>query len=145
MTRRRRLLANGILVAILLGQAAAIVSGRELWPFSPYPMFSRSLAPTVERFWLCGVREDGAEIALRSTAAFHPFRLAQLEGALARMDAPALAEAARDMLARYEARRLAGRHDGAPLRSLRIYRVVWRTAAPSGAEPLSRELLAESP
>jgi hypothetical protein len=145
MTGRRRLLANGILLAILLGQAAAIVAGRELWPFSPYPMFSKSLAPTVERFWLCGVREDGTEIALRKSAAFHPFRLAQLEGALGRLDFKGLAEAAKDLLARYEARRMAGRHDGPPLRSLRIYRVAYGTAAPAGAEPVSRELLAEAP
>jgi hypothetical protein len=144
VTPRRRLLANGILLAILLGQAVAIVADRELWPFSPYPMFSTVLGPTVARFWLSGVRADGTEIALRARSAFHPFRLAQLEGALERMDPPELAAATRDLLARYEARREAGRHDGPPLAALRIYRVVWQTDAAAGADPIARELLSEA-
>lgn len=143
MTRRSRLVANAILLAILAGQAAAIVSGRELWPFSPYPMFSKPLGDTVSRFWLHGMLADGSEVPLRQRSAFHPFRLAQLEGALARMDAGELAEAARDMLARYESRRAAGDHRGPRLSALRIYRVTWDTGVPAG-EPLARELLAEA-
>jgi hypothetical protein len=145
VTRPRRLLANAILLAILGGQAVAVVAERELWPFSPYPMFSKPLGPTVARFRLHGVLEDGAELPLRHRSAFHPFRAAQLEGALDRMDRGQLAVAVRDLYARYEARRAGGLHDGPPLAALRLYRLVWRTAAPPDGEPLARELLAEAP
>lgn len=147
MTPRRRLLANAIVLAILGGQALAIVLDRELWPFSPYPMYSElRRGPTVSRLWLYGLSVDGAEAPLKERAAFHPFRLAQLEGALARLDEPRLREALQDLLARYEAGRRDGRHAGRELSALRLYRMTWNVdpEARNRDRPLARDLLAEA-
>jgi hypothetical protein len=140
---RRRLVANAALLLILGGQALALALDRELWPFSPYAMFSGLReGPTVSRLWLFGVREDGTEIALRERAAFAPLRPAQLEGALrsllARPDA--LRAALRDLLALHGARRR-----DPPLKGLRLYELRWRADpdALDPARPLARERVAE--
>jgi hypothetical protein len=142
VTRRRRLLATAILLAILGGQAAAILLDRELWPFSPYPMFSESMTGEMSQLWLFGVLADGTEAPLGNREAFHPFRLAQLLGALERMSAGERAEALRDMLARREARRLEGHDVGPQLAAMRLYRMTWASDDPD-AKP-ERELLAEA-
>ena len=142
MSRSRRLFANLIIAAILAGSAAAIVTGLELWPFSPYPMFSAvRRGPTVTSLWLYGVLPGGEEVPLSDRAAFHPFRLAQLEAALARLDLPGREEGLRDILARHETRR----HAGPGLAGLRLYRMTFGidARAANRDRPLARELLAE--
>ena len=63
-----------------------------------------------------------------------------------RMRDPARLEAAvRDTLSRYEARRRAGLHDGAPLQAIRLYELRWRLDARRTPRevPDSRRLLLE--
>ncbi len=146
MSRSRRLLANLLVLGIVAGTAAAIATGRELWPFSPYPMFSTvRRGPTVARPWLYGVLSDGTEAPLADRAAFHPFRLSQLESAFDRLGPADLREGLEDMLSRYEARRRSGRHSGPPVAGLRVYRMTFELEADGGNRdrPLARELLAE--
>ncbi|MFI5403246.1 MAG: hypothetical protein ACHQ1G_09935 [Planctomycetota bacterium] len=146
MTRRRRLLANAVILAILCGQLLAIVLDRELWPFSPYSMYSDlRRGPAVTRLWLYGVAADGTEAPLELSMV-HPYRFPQLETALSRLQGADVQEGLRDILARYEARRRAGRHAGPTLSALRLYRMTW-TADPRVANrdrPLERDLLAEA-
>jgi hypothetical protein len=147
MTGRRRLVANGVLLAILLGSAAAIVTGKELWPFSPYPMFSSLRGgPSLGSLWFRGVLADGTEVQLPGSRAFHPLRLAQLTAALERLSGDRLEEALLDLLTRYGVRRRAGRHDGPPLKGLRLYRMTFAfDPDPAGRDrPISRELVAEA-
>jgi len=147
MSRSRRALANLVIAAILAGSGAAIVTGRELWPFSPYPMFSAlRRGPTVEDVWLYGVLPGGDETPLSDRSAFHPFRLAQLKVALERLAPPARQEALADMLARYEQRRRSGWHAGPELAGLRVYRLTFELddRAANRERPLARELLAEA-
>lgn len=147
MSRSRRVVANLAIAAILAGSAAAIVTGRELWPFSPYPMFSAlRRGPTVRDLWLYGVLPGGDETPLSDRSAFHPFRLAQLKAALERLAPPARREALEDMLARYEHRRIAGLHAGPGLVGLRVYRMTFECddRAANRDRPLARELLAET-
>ncbi len=148
MSRPRRLLVNLVIAAILAGQGAAIVLDRELWPFSPYPMFSTAQrGPVVSRLWLYGVLPGGREVALTDRAAFLPLRLAQIEGGLGRLAPEGLREGLGDLLARYEARRREGGHAGPPIEGLRLYRMTFEidALAASRDRPLSRELLAEAP
>lgn len=147
MTRRRRVVADLVLVAILVGSGAAIVTGRELWPFSPYPMFSSvRRGPFLEQLWLEGVLADGTAVPLPGPRALHPLRLAQLVTVLERLPREDMPEALRDVLRRYDAGRRAGRHDGAPLKGLRLYRMTFAPEPdPAGRDrPRSRELLAEA-
>jgi hypothetical protein len=143
VTPRRRLLANAVILAILGGQAAAIVTGRELWPFSPYAMYSNlRRGPTISRLWVVGVSEGGAETPLHG-AMLHPFRFSQLEAGLGRLDGEVRREGLSDLLRRYEVRRLAGRHAGPALEALRLYRMTFDAAADGDRRPLARDLLAE--
>ena len=145
MSPGRRLVANAVLLAILLGSAAAIVSGRELWPFSPYPMFSSVQEAVVEKLWIRGVLADGTEIRIASHRAFHPLRLAQLTAGLQRLSGDRLDAALRDVLARYGIHRRAGHHGGPALAGIRIYRMTFALDADLAGRdrPLSRELVAE--
>jgi len=146
MTRSRRLLANLLVLGVVAGSAAAIGTGHELWPFSPYPMFSRThRGPTVERLWVYGVLPDGREVPLSDRRAFHPLRLAQLEAALTNLGPAGRREGLEDMLSRYEVRRGAGRHGGPRFTGLRLYRMAFELEDDAGNRdrPLVRELLAE--
>lgn len=140
MTARRRTVANGIVLALLAGQAAAVLADRELWPFSPYPMYSTLQTGTITRLWLYRVGADGTEEPLDDRTALAPPRLAALETGLARMDRDARHEALRDLLARCEQR-----HDGRAFKALRLYRMSWDAARGDRDHPIARELLAEAP
>jgi hypothetical protein len=147
MTRGRRVVANLVLGGILVGSAAAIVTGKELWPFSPYPMFSSVRAgPVLEKLWFQGVLADGREVPIHGHRAFHPLRLAQLTRGLERLPKGQMEEALRDVLLRYGVERRAGRHDGPPLKGLRIYRMTFAfDPDPAGRDrPRSCELVAEA-
>lgn len=146
MSRSRRLVANLVLLGILVGSAVAIVTGQELWPFSPYPMFSSVRQPVVGKLWIRGVLGDGTEVRLTSHRAFHPLRLAQLTAGLERLSGERLDAALRDVLARYGAERRAGYHDGPRLSGIRIYRMTFLLDADllGRDRPLSQVLVAEA-
>ena len=147
-------LVNAVLLIVLGGSLFAIVAADESWPFCSYQMFSyvrgeRSLV----RYRLYGVNAaSGVEIPLRESRFIDPFDPSRLHRAFSRMDAkPGRAVLFRDALsgcfARYEELRRAGRHEGPPLRGIRLYRLEWRLK-PDAANrdwPDRKELLSEWP
>ena len=152
--RRAAVLA---LVSVLVGGSiVAFVRddpyGKELWPFSAYPMYSTTIRTwSVSTHRLFGLlSEDGrGEIPLMGRDDLYPIghtsyyiRLARIE----RMRDRARLEAAlRDTLARYEERRRAGLHVGQALQAIRLYDLRWRLDPRRGPrqEPDSRRLLLE--
>ncbi len=142
------------LFVILAGSLFDIVTGREHWPFSPYPMFSSiEMEPVEEKVRLYGVplaesnRGDAAastEFPLLDAAALQPFDQARLNIGLRKLQRRAggdggdadLRVAMSEVLSRYEALRQAGQHDGPPLRAVRLYELSWTL------DPLARNVAA---
>jgi hypothetical protein len=151
MTSRRRTVARAVLLAVVAGAVLSTASLTELWPFSPYPMFARLVPPDhVARTRVLGLPADGGPPFVLRGEQIEPFGAAQLRDALNRVAMRpdrdrALQEALRDLLARYEAGRREGRHDGAALRGLRLERAGWRIdpEARNLERPDWRETLAE--
>ena len=144
--------AHAAIVLIVGGTLFCIATGREYWPLSQYPMFSGvQRAGPVRRLRLVGVAaRDGSEFAMMSLRYLDPLEpgrvLRALETLHRRGDEPSLAKALNDMLRRYEARRVERRHDGPPLRGVRLYRLAWDRRAPEtfhAERPDRQELLAE--
>jgi glycosyltransferase involved in cell wall biosynthesis len=86
--RPGRIVLVQLLIAVLVGGSAYdIITGREHWPFSPYPMFSTvERAPTLDVLRLFGVSDEPSprEIPLLDQDAIAPFDQARLATALAR-------------------------------------------------------------
>lgn len=153
MDRWRVGLVYGVIAAVIGGHLFDILSGREHWPFSNYPMYSnvrRSDSLSVVLPYGVTEEEPPREIAFSAPEYISPFRRGPLRAALGRLNASAdreyrLSSALDDLLGRYEARRLAGLHDGPPLRGLRLYRTVWRIEpwARNADRPDRRALLFE--
>ncbi|HEY7460329.1 MAG TPA: hypothetical protein VIC59_00455 [Gemmatimonadota bacterium] len=127
---RRILVVHLLLVAIVGGQLWSTLADRERWPFSPYAMYStleRERTLTWLRLYGVPEREPASEIPLLSDDQLAPFDQARLPAALGHMAGRRgdLREALRDCLERYETLRRSGRHDGPPLRGVRLYRVRW--------------------
>jgi hypothetical protein len=151
VTRRRRLFLNLVFAALIGGSLYDIAADEEHWPFSQYPMFSTLWrTPTFSWLRLFGVDAAGREFPLSSNRYIQPFDQSRLPKALRKiMDGPNgagdLHVALEDCLARYEALRLEGRHDGPPLTALRLYDLVW-TIEPYAANldaPDRKTLVAE--
>ncbi len=147
------------LFVILAGSLFDIATGREHWPFSPYPMFSSiEMEPVEEKVRLYGVplaENNGGDAAasqefpLLDAAALQPFDQARLNIGLRKLqrregDAN-LRVAMTEALSRYEALRRAGQHDGPPLRAVRLYELSWTLdpLARNVAAPNERTLLLE--
>ena len=140
------------LLVLVLGAAYDMWTGREHWPFSPYPMYSRiEMDPTETRARLYGVpADDGAdEFALLDDALLAPFDQARLHIGLRNLasagESAALQAALRDVGQRYEERRHTGAHDGPELAALRLYELTWTVDLddPAVQRPDRRELVAE--
>ena len=147
---RRKLVAYLAIGVVVGGQVYDLVFDREHWPFSPYPMYSYVMGERVSVYRLMGVEDDGGEFPLLNSRYLRPLNWLGMAGALSRLDRKPdrerlLGEALGDCLARYERRRVAGEHDGPPLRAIRLYRLSW-TMNPSASNrdrPDRRELLFE--
>ena len=151
--RRRLALALVALVAAM--QGVAMVSYRELLPFSPFPMFSYIQsdyrASVLNAYAVSADR--GNEIPLmpsRSITYTFPLdgRLLQwsFERIATQADAPeAFGRALRDLYERYERGRARGRHAGPPIRAVRLYRENWtlRFDLANADQADSRSLVAE--
>ena len=153
MTRPRLWVAHGAILLLLAGSAYDIIRGREHWPFSCYPMYSKiELDSTMTQLRIFGVPVEGsdAELILQDRCYLEPFDNSRLGRALKRIQANDDSEtnlpiALADCLERYEALRLRGRHDGPKLRALRLYALSW-TLDPRAANrdrPEKRRLIAE--
>ena len=151
----RRAAVSALLAVLIVGSVVAFVRddpyGKELWPFSAYPMYSTTLRTwSVSTHRLFGVPRDGrSEIPLMGPEAFYPIGHTSYYFALARVermrDRGRLEAALRNTLTQYEARRRAGLHDGEPLQAIRLYELRWRLGPrrPPREVPDSRRLLIE--
>ena len=136
MSRARVWLVYAVLFAIVGGHLVEIVTQREHWPFSPYPMWSMaSTSWGLQDHRLYGVTDEPTprEILLQKPEYFAPLpsrfmRLQMLKGLEEeRKGRPQhLAAITRDYLQRYEQRRKAGLHNGPPLKGLRMYLYQWQ-------------------
>lgn len=157
----RRLVAYAAIVAVVGGHLYDLAMDWEHWPFSPYPMYSHRMGNELTVYRLMGVVAGGsgggaageaeAEIPLITRRYLWPLDSMSTAGALRRMhrepDREALlGEAMGDCLARYEARRAAGKHDGPPLSAIRLYRMTWEMDpwARNRDRPDRRELIYEA-
>ena len=136
------------LFVILAGSLFDIATGREHWPFSPYPMFSSiEMEQVEEKVRLYGVpladNNEGdavasSEFPLLDAAALQPFDQARLSIGLRKLQRREgnadLRIAMNEALARYEALRQAGQHEGPPLRAVRLYELSWTL------DPLARNV-----
>jgi hypothetical protein len=155
MTKSRVFLLSGISFLLILGSLFCIISDREYWPFSQYPMFSAiERTNSVSALQLYGVtQEEQPDEILMDERHIEPFNKARFTMALRRMESKRnpekrsrlLKEALLDSLKRYEKLRLAGLHDGPPLQGARLYRVEWQIDARLGRPDLPdhRKLIAE--
>jgi len=151
-TGRQHLLVSFLVVALCGLHAFEFAIDGEHWPFCAYPMYSGlEHERAVTAYRLVGIRADsGAEEPLQAGALLYPFDQSRLSGAFVRMvgapDAEARRnDAVRDLLRRYEARRLARSHVGPALKGMRLYKTrheldPW---ARNVAHPERRDLLTE--
>lgn len=138
-------IVQATIIGLLLGSIGAIVTGREIWPFSPYPMYAGIQSPTTTEHVLVGI-VDGGEVPVPADW-ITPFDGPRLAAVLARAagDDPHRRDAIlRAAIDRYEARRAAGEHDGPALRGLRLHALTWTLdVATMHAPPDERVLIAE--
>ena len=131
MPRSRTLLLNAVTILLIFGSLFCIVFDEEYWPFSQYPMFNgvaREYSVAELRLYGITQGESHREIPLLTLTSdyIEPFDEVRLQIALQRIaSAPNsdshLDKALLDLLERYEQLRRAGRHDGPPLQSIRLY------------------------
>jgi hypothetical protein len=156
MSPRRLLVVHAAIAVVLLGHFRDLATDAEHWPFSSYPMYSYPPPARLEAYLVVGLVEGGnergkeREFPLIERPYLRPLDAGTLGAALSRMNKQhdcerTLDRALRACLARYDALRQAGRHDGPPLRGARLYRLTWevgRDGSPS-PQPGGRELLHE--
>lgn len=153
MTRSRIWFVSAILIGSITGSLFDMVTGNEHWPFSNYPMYNRvPRKPTTSQLVLFGVTENAPPreiplVADRYTEPFSPKHLGSaLAGLLRKPQGRTRGrEALRGCLANYDRLRRVQRHDGPPLRALRLYRLHWKLDpwARNVERPDRRELLLE--
>jgi len=142
-----------LMVVLIGGSLYDILTNREHWPLSPYPMFSTvDLQPAMESIRLFGVTQENVprEILLLDDDLIKPFDQRRLTTALegtynnpARR--PLTETLLRDVLLRYEARRVNREHSGPPLQAVRAYQLTWAldSQARNVDSPDMKRLLAE--
>ncbi len=152
VSKPRVLLLHVVIILLILGHFFDLAFDKEHWPFSQYPMYSRLQSEySYSGLRLYGVtqEEPHREIPLRSSDYIGPFIPFRLETAMSQIsskeDPELLNKALLDTLSRYEKLRLAGRHEGPPLQSVRLYEQQWQLAARAENVdwPDNRKLIAE--
>lgn len=152
MTPKRQIFAHVLIFAVILGSSYDIATRQEHWPFSDYPMFSAiHRANVLEWPRLFGVTAEGSEVALVDHDYLWPLDQSRLPIGLRHIyrterDVPRVHAVLEDCLARYERRRVAGRHDGPALRAIRLYMVAWdiQPYARNLDQPKARQLITEA-
>ena len=130
LPKRRLAVVYGILGFLVGGTFLEVLTDERHWPFSKYPMYARLAQPTFRRPLVYGVGPSGREFPLLSRAELYPLSAAQVRQTMRRLRKLPTAEqdvrrALRDMHERYEAGRRAGRHDGSPIVTMRVYDCFW--------------------
>ena len=155
MTNRRVYLVYTIIFIITAGSVFDIVTQKEHWPFSSYPMFSSVKRNYSLNWWmLFGVTKTDptSEIPLTDPKYIQPLRDIHIQLVLSKKRKPEnmtyehyLEEALRHILSRYEVLRIAGEHNGPELSGIRLYRYEWKLNPMIHAveKPDVRELILE--
>lgn len=146
MRKLRAWFVNSVIIALCGLSIYPIVMDKEHWPFSQYSMYAQA-----EKTWslsvirLVGITAESDinnEIPLQSFNYIQPFNQSRQRVAFERLlnqsggqPSELIKQAMLDCLLRYERLRLAGSHDGPPLRGIRLYRVYW-----SRLDPLARNV-----
>jgi hypothetical protein len=148
----RRLFVSLVATLFLLCCGFEVWTGREHWPFSPYPMFSEVEEPvTTVRYRLFAQRAedpDGPPIPIADPDWIAPFHYIKLHASLGQLAArpasdPSMQQAVQELLERYEQRRLAGDHDGPLLISMSAVALTYSTELNEDfGRPLDIEVLA---
>ena len=147
----RRGLAHAVIALLVAGQALAILFAAELFPFSHFPMFSRSLAGEQEyqQLALVGVAA-GREVPLdpdwlRAATSTRIKHLRILFERAERLAAAHTPELLREVLRAYDALRASERPDLPEISALRLYRESYLLAnhAQNRGRPERRERIAE--
>lgn len=155
MSRLRLLLAHAAIAVVVLGHVRSLITNMEHWPFSRYPMYSYPPPKELIAYRLAGVVEAGPsgpekELPLTNYRYFRPLSYLAAGSTLGRLSgrperAKELNAAMGELADLYEALRRDGRHDGPPLRALRLYKLSWsvQPGASNSDRPDRRELLHE--
>jgi hypothetical protein len=130
MSFRRRWVVYGLVAIVLGGNLASFIFNRQLWPYSPYPMYAEARELTFETLALVGEPVDGGEIWFESQGFLSPEISPMIintafGGARARPGMKGVDEHLRDTYEFYERRRRQGVSDAPSLRRLRLYRFSW--------------------
>lgn len=153
MRRSRVWLVHGLIGFIAAGHLFEMVTGKEHWPFSEYPMFANLRRfRTLRELRLIGVTDEPAsrEIVLNHQRYLDPLDPVRLGATLARLQESerGRAEHFKDALAyvldRYETLRARGAHHDPPLQRVELYRFAWRVdrQVRNIREPAERTLVA---
>ncbi|MDH3601029.1 MAG: hypothetical protein OEU26_15515 [Candidatus Tectomicrobia bacterium] len=144
--RPRRWLVHAAIIVIVCGSLLPITTGIEYWPFSHYRMYAGVQGPTITKYFLFGIMAHGEEIAL-SQKHIRPFHDTRLGIVLRKFRSRAPGEekfekALGDVLGRYETMRVAGAHDGPPLRGMKLYGITWKLSPAHDTDfPQTKELI----
>jgi hypothetical protein len=130
MSSRRRWVVYGLVAFVLGGNLVSFVFNRQLWPYSPYPMFAVARPLTFETLVLVGEPVDGGEIWFESqgylSPEISPMVINNAFGSnRARPGMNGLDERLRETYEFYERRRRQGLSSAPPLRRLHLYRFNW--------------------
>jgi hypothetical protein len=148
MGRPRRYLVQGLIGVIVGGSLLATLSGVELWPFSPYKMYSQPQVGSTSRWRLFGTSAEG-EVDLGRIPGLTPFDASRfywaMQGFEGRRDRDRVLDSiARYVWRRYEGVRAGGEPGGPALRTIRLYHFTWLVDGPRmKARPDSAELVYE--
>jgi plasmid stabilization system protein ParE len=153
MGRRRFARVHALILFLLAGQTAAIVSWLEAWPFSPYKMFSETRRPggnTLTKYRVVGIPADERSGEVRLTPRMlEPLFNSSVQTLIrrarqARHSEEAIRDVAVALLDFYETGRRRGTHDGPQLVGLRLYEDFWTHLHPRAEDadrPHRRTLL----
>jgi hypothetical protein len=144
---RRKLAVNLSIAAFAVGSAVSLITQRELWPFSPYPMFASLQTPELVVLDVVGLSAgDSEEIPLAPSRRTSILTGSRYRTALDRLVEGGSEQEIRAYLAyaarRYEAARSSRQP---PLGVVRLYKSRWQ-AVPQERPParrVDRTLLAE--
>ena len=133
MSSGRRRVVYGLMACVLGGNLLSFAFNRQVWPYSPYPMFADAREEdqsTFETLVLAGERIDGGEFWFENqgylTRAISPMVInTGFGGGRARPGMNGLDERLRDTYEFYERRRQQSLSGAPPLRRLRLYRFSW--------------------
>jgi hypothetical protein len=131
MSLRRRWVVYGLVAFVLGGNLASFVFNRQIWPYSPYPMFADVEDPhSFETLALVGETVDGGEIWFEGQGflghGLSPMVInSGFGGGRASPGMNGVDEQLRDTYAFYERRRRRGPSSAPPLRRLHLYRFNW--------------------